>query len=270
MTIFWPGSKSKPIPATEKSSVIPILVGGCPFSGVQLMGAILGSHPSVYSVRPVKTEDESATSNKKNNGFSRVFDVQISSLPEDYSHWCEASPANILYTDDIIETLGADVRILNIVRDARDVVFSSRPGRGSWRSRVSPERWLDYIAAGRRVGAYPQVMTIRYEDIITHYDDVIAYVCQFIGLEPVEELMRFPGSKEAGNQREWFLQRDICDDCSPIGGWMNASADASVVETLHHPQIKPMLKYYMYLPGIKQILLGRLKQTLRHLFNRLK
>ena len=81
------------------------------------------------------------------------------------------------------EAIPEGVAILHIVRHPFDVLTSHNPASGRKRH-ISPERWLDEMAALRRLlgSGRKGVLVVRYEDLVTAPDALLARIGQAFGL----------------------------------------------------------------------------------------
>jgi hypothetical protein len=94
--------------------------------------------------------------------------------------WAEKSPANVFYFDRIREHFHERVRLIQIVRDGRDVVLSEHPSKPGeqW---VPVQRWKAAVTAGLDCR---NVLTVMYQDLVLDFQAQIERICAFIG-EPV-------------------------------------------------------------------------------------
>jgi hypothetical protein len=119
---------------------------------------------------------------------------------------CDQTPRNLYYLDDILR-LYPQARVIQMVRDPRDVVLSQKY---RWRRRslggsAIPRRevvrsWANYhpitmgllwrggIQAGERFARHPRVMTLRFEDLLAAPEARVRALCEFLGL-PFEPAM---------------------------------------------------------------------------------
>lgn len=125
------------------------------------------------------------------------------------SRWCEKTPRNLLYADRLAAVF-PDLRFIHIVRDGRDVV-SSMLEKGFWPiaaghefPRMSRYRgpvtldlaasyWADVLelgavtTAGLPPGSY---LELRFEDLIADPRARLQEVCDFLGEDFSEDLLR--------------------------------------------------------------------------------
>lgn len=189
----------------------PIIIGGCGRSGTTLLLTILGAHPHIYSL-PSETNAfldwNTEDGNKKfKPNMGRFYRYLIGSdIPEGATRWCEKSPRNVRHFGKILSFFENEVKIIHIVRDGRDVTLSHHPKEPNnyW---VSPERWVNDVKAGLEFRDHPQVLTIKYENLIQSYRQTITKVCDFINEEFSEEL------------EEWWENSNIRQDSLPKKAW---------------------------------------------------
>lgn len=109
----------------------------------------------------------------------------------EYKYWVDHTPANIQYTDTLLEMF-PNSKFIHIVRDGRAVAASILPL--DWGPNVitkAADMWkakLSYgLAAELRYGE-DKFMRIRYEDLVLCPEKSLSKICEFIGIQ-FEELM---------------------------------------------------------------------------------
>lgn len=106
-------------------------------------------------------------------------DLKLAGLKET---WCEE------YIPFLIEN---GFKCLLILRDPRDVITSLNHGRGrSYGGRIKPmlyniRTWRKSVAFSLQMSGNPDFMVIRYEDLVTRPEVVLAQVCEFLALPAV-------------------------------------------------------------------------------------
>lgn len=101
------------------------------------------------------------------------------------SRWGDKTPSYVLSIDEIL-AVWPNARVLNMVRDGRDVALSIIPlpfgGNNVW---AAGRDWARGIRAGVAAAArHPeQVLTVRYEDLVADPQVEIPRVCDFLGLD---------------------------------------------------------------------------------------
>lgn len=211
----------------------PVIVGGCERSGTSLLQSIVSAHPDIFAVEA----ETWAFCYGSAAGFLGNKPVRISrllkalgseqSLPS-CTRWCEKSPANIFYFKDILNYFSGNVKLIYIIRDGRDVVSSMHPGNSAkpW---VSIERWVEAVEEGYRYKDDKRVLTIRYEDLITDFENTIKRVCEHIGVNADTNIMN------------WHQHATIKSSVNLIGNAVNKITNKSIRkferDDFKHPQI---------------------------------
>lgn len=171
----------------HRMSKRPVFIGGCGRSGTTMMLSLLSAHPSVYAI-PYETHAFAPGPYPPDGDSGLPFELvhlhtallQPSESLEGRSRWCEKTPGNIHFADRILTYFGVDARFIHMVRDGRAVVTSRHRHHAPQRYWVTPERWIRDVAAGRHAETHPQVLTVRYEDVVEDYRDVMRTVCRFL------------------------------------------------------------------------------------------
>ncbi len=173
--------------ASKKFTAPPVIIGGCERSGTSLFQSIVSAHPDIFAI-----DDETWTfcygpaagfKGNKPIRITRLYKALGSrEVPHGRARWSEKSPANVFYFDSILKYFSNNVRLINIIRDGRDVVSSMHPDDSS-RPWVSIDRWVEAMEEGYRYKDNSQVLTIKYEDLITNYNATIELVCKHIGVD---------------------------------------------------------------------------------------
>ncbi len=123
---------------------------------------------------------------------------------------CDQTPRNVLYTKEILE-LYPGARIVNMVRDPRDVLLSQK---GKWKRRFLGAKgiplrealrsWVNYhpitisklwnssVAAAAGVAGEDRVRSLRFEDLLADPDGTVREVCDFVGLPFSADMLAVP------------------------------------------------------------------------------
>ncbi len=113
---------------------------------------------------------------------------------------CEQTPRNLFYIDNVLNTF-PDARIINMVRDPRDILLSQK---NRWKrhflgdkspARESVRAWLSYHPittsmlwnlSVNTINKYQddkRIITVRFEDILDEPEHIMRKICDFIGIE---------------------------------------------------------------------------------------
>jgi len=233
----------------------PIIIGGCPRSGTTLLLSILSCHPKLYAIgdetgalcpRSSLAPHGSKFTIRKDKIIKYMIDE---ALDTDAERWCEKTPRNVLAYETLIHHFGKNTKVLNIVRDGRDVVTSRHPSNRNTYY-VSVEKWIHTIEAGLTVSDNPRVFTLRYEDLVLDYEDELRRVCEFLELDFVDDFLNYPESariKGTAEKDAWNRQRTAVHNAS-IGRYKHPEHCDVIHRFMATPRAVDLLEYYRYSP----------------------
>ena len=116
---------------------------------------------------------------------------------------CEKTPQNVFYLDEILRYI-PNVKIINMVRDPRAVLLSQknkgkrsdRAEYGRYRTKREDLRlrinyhpitisrlWNSSVSAGTQFLSHPQVINVRFEDLLAQSEEEVQRVCEFVGID---------------------------------------------------------------------------------------
>ena len=235
----------------------PIIIGGCGRSGTTLLLSILSCHPHIFGIAEETVAlcpDGYGADGLYNPApdinapfqMEKIYSYLIEhDIPAHYRRWCEKTPRNVLTIGKIIDYFGEPVRFIHIVRDGRDVVTSRHPHDPA-RFWTTPDRWVQDVSAGRTFENHPQVLTIRYEDLLYEYEKTVRRVCTFIEEDFDPAFLAYPHSAKINQSGAWFgPAREISTQA--IGRWRKPEFVARISELLREPGARALLNYYDYL-----------------------
>lgn len=235
----------------------PVIIGGCARSGTTLLLSILSCHPKILAI-----EEETGafcpsayipSGYNPNPDLDATIDLTLIyrylnriNISSEYELWCEKKPRNVLFIKRIINLFRERVRFIHLVRDGRDVIVSRHPQDPSkyW---VNVQRWVQDVGAGKEFFEHPQVLTIRYEDLIENYIFVVGQLCEFIGVDFVDEFKYYPRNAKIIQDAAWFQQAYPLNPKS-IGRWKYQVYSNRVKEIYNEPQAVDLLKFFGYIP----------------------
>lgn len=117
--------------------------------------------------------------------YKALLDVRPSSVGK--SHWVEKTPKNAYYAEYLYSIM-PDMRLINMVRDGRDVALSMQ--NVMWGEKdyfKALDWWADEVAVTNGViASLPSgnVLTVRYEDLACSPEATVHEVYGFLALEP--------------------------------------------------------------------------------------
>ena len=133
---------------------------------------------------------------------------------------CDQTPRNVFYIADILE-LYPNARIINMIRDPRDVLLSQKR---KWKRRFLGgsdlpikemlRDWMNYhpitishiwrtaINTADRFAQHDRVISIYFEELLRHPEATVKSVCDFVGTTYTDEMLQVPqvGSSVAEDQ----------------------------------------------------------------------
>jgi hypothetical protein len=233
----------------ERFDKPPIIIGGCGRSGTSLLLSVLSAHPHVLAI-PAETKALCPTAYSKKVDLNAPFlldrlraALQAVEPKPGAQRWCEKSPKNVLFFGRLLEFFGDHVRLINIVRDGRDVITSRHPKnpRGSW---VAIDRWINDVRAGTHFDSHPQVLVVKYEDLVLKFAESVGRICEFLN-EDVNALMTWHQHTTVRSHHAW--PSDVAEvHGASIGKWRQAQYAEQVAEMMADSEAVSLLKHYGY------------------------
>lgn len=229
----------------------PIIIGGCGRSGTTLLLSILSCHPHIFAINEeTRTFCQKAymvpPDHEADFKLKKLFTYLLNtSIPATCTRWCEKTPKNVQVFQRILDYYGKNVRILNIVRDGRDVITSHHPSNSShyW---ITADRWIADVKAGLQFDNHPQVKTIRYEDLISDYLPTVQSILSFLNEEFCQSFLQYDKETHINKNAAWFGNAKPIHSSS-IGRWKKPEYKTRVSELLKKPEAIRLLKKYTYL-----------------------
>lgn len=124
--------------------------------------------------------------------------------------WVEKSPVYTLHLG-LIEELYPDAQYIHLVRDARDVVASTRE-RWGWRVALGTalRKWRLYVTTARAFGAKvgpARYLELRYEDLVADPERKMRSVLEFVGEPWDQAVLEYDSANERIGDHHIELQR---------------------------------------------------------------
>lgn len=241
----------------------PIIIGGCGRSGTTLLLALLGAHPEVHAI-PHETRlfclfaEQSQDPVERRELFEHPdFSTEArlaqlakllakDSIRPSARRWCEKTPRNVLCFDEIAESFGGRVKLVEIVRDGRDVVLSRHPLQPD-KSWTSPARWVRDVAAGRRHAERLNVHTLRYEDLVREPQTTLATLGAYLGLERLDEFDDWREQTNIQRSGAWRASEVQPLSTAAIGRWRAQPDHPKIRALMAEPGARELLEYHGYL-----------------------
>ncbi len=226
----------------------PIFIVGCGRSGTTILQAILGAHPQIFAI---PKETKIYLRNKRRAAkflnsiyFKAKFFITLikQNIPKGKKRWCEKTPRHIHSINEIFEDFNNKVKIINIVRDCRDVVLSTHPIYGD--NYVSVERWIKDVEEGKKWESHKCVYTIKYEDLVFSTEIEIKKLLLFLGADDIN-LMDFEKKTNVIEHSAWEGKVKSLNTES-VGKWKSHKNDL-IDEIMSNQEVINLLKHYKYI-----------------------
>jgi Sulfotransferase domain/Sulfotransferase family len=234
-------------------SAPPIIIAGSRNSGVKQLLSILSCHPNIHVTGSIglnypKHHPLSPEADRNNDRFHTKEACSSNAIDQKHlfykllckpvllsaKRWAGASRLAVLAYGRLLKQFGKNIRIINVVRDGRDVIVESNK-KVMAKFLVDSEQWVYDIKASIEFEAHPQILTVRYEDLVQDYDKTIREICRFIGESDLAPFLSYP--KNAS----------IIEDGYWIGKWMQAQYSERIEHLLANPDATKYLKHYGYM-----------------------
>jgi len=154
---------------------------------------------------------------------------------------CDQTPRNVFYINEILQNF-PNARIINMVRDPRDVLLSQK---NKWRRRYFGASGIPFREVIRSYFNYhpitiskiwntainsaktpknDRIKTIRYEDLISNDKDTLLDLCKFLGIIFHEDMLKVPN---IGSSTQVDNNNLLGVDKSKIRKWENGGLISS-------------------------------------------
>ncbi|MBD3242570.1 MAG: hypothetical protein GF331_18415 [Chitinivibrionales bacterium] len=226
----------------------PITICGCARSGTTLLLAILDAHPHIWGMDEVdmftEWERDPRTGAPRPRRIDRLYrHILFSSIPSATTRYCEKRPGNVRFLNEIIAYLDSQVRVIHLVRDARDVLTSRHPLRPDeyW---VDIDRWVTDVRAGLALRQHPCVLTERYEDLVGDFDKTAERIASHIG-ENCAPLRQWRHATGIRKSKAWFTGVHDVHRRS-VGKWRDASHRKRLEQIMADSRVVALLEELGY------------------------
>ncbi len=229
----------------------PIMILGSPRSGTTLLLSILAAHPSIFAIPKqtyafdVWTENNGMLMPARIDRLYREFIIR--KIPASATRWLEKTPRHVQNLDKILKYFDNKIKIIHLIRDGRDVVVSKHPAymnrRKYW---VSVERWTGDVKFAYELSKHSSnIYNVKYEDLITNYDNEIVKLFEFLGEEYSEELKAWYKNTTIKKSKHWGDKVQNIHS-KAIGKWKNDEHKERMEEFYANPEAVALLKQLNY------------------------
>ncbi len=163
---------------------------GCGHSGTTLLATILATHPDIH----LPLYESGAMMPPVN--WRRLLNLDQEAAAAGKPFLLEKTPAHVERIAKIRGLLPG-AKFIFLVRDGRDVTLSLGKRYNSQERGLA--RWIDANAKGAAQMDRADVLTVRYEDIVTDAARELRRICQFLGLAYTGDLLRYHEKRQVWN-----------------------------------------------------------------------
>jgi hypothetical protein len=228
----------------------PVIICGCGRSGTSLLLAILDAHPHIKGI-DYETNIfvwKRYFRSPRINGFIhrlRIFNQLIrDNIKPSARRWCEKTPRNVLYLEQILKELNEKVKIIHIIRDGRDVCTSYHPTTKGYH--VPIYRWIQDVDAGLAFADHPKVLTMRYENLVQKFDETIRVILDFLNEPYTGDLISFHKTSQINDHSAWFNGIRPLDTTS-IGKWKRKEHEERMRDFYQDEKAMDQLRFLKYI-----------------------
>ena len=137
---------------------------------------------------------------------------------------CDQTPRNVFYIKDILAVY-PEARIINMIRDPRDVLLSQKrkwkrrflggsdmPLKETFRDWVNyhpitiSHIWRTAVNAADQIAQHERVISIYFEELLTHPETTVKRICDFVNISYTDTMLQVPqvGSSVAEDRPQQF------------------------------------------------------------------
>jgi LPS sulfotransferase NodH len=161
------------------------------------------------------------------------------------AEWGDKTPYYVRHIDELRRVF-PEARIVNLVRDGRDVALSLlRVPFGPGNVWGAAHMWRDAVDAGDRAAEElgDDMLTIRYEDLVADPASVVPEVCSFLEIRYEPAMLAIeesPAGRIASGQERWFTEIRRGIGARSVGRWRRemASRDVALFDEIAGAQLE--------------------------------
>lgn len=153
----------------------PIFVVGSGHSGTSIMLKILSNHSHIYAI---EGESDCFIWLGLISKLRRFMSWNKLTLKTGAERWAEKTPKHLWYLKDIFNYY-PDAKVIVMLRDGRDVALSQSKTWGCFEQAV--KRWAEEYRIAEQYLHNPNVMMVKYEELVTNSTRTLTDLFDFIG-----------------------------------------------------------------------------------------
>lgn len=234
----------------------PLIIGACPRSGTTLLLAILGADPNLFAIAnqtyAFDQWQEYQNPGEKDRHYrptrlDRLYrEFLFKKISAKAQRWVEKTPKHVQSFLKILDYLGDKVLLIHVVRDGRDVVTSKHPKHSPQDYWVSVQRWIDDVSIGLSLKDHPQVLTIRYEDLVKDFGQTMQKIYHFMQEPLPENLQEWKSKTTIQKSKHWAQPvQNLYNDA--IARWKRPEHIERLAEIMAEGKALEILKQLKYI-----------------------
>ena len=172
----------------------PVYIVGCGHSGTSIMLAILSNHAAFYPI----TYESALFKKSEPEIRATMLEWDQKCIEAGKKRWVEKTPPHIFQIKKfLLHRPGS--KFIIMLRDGRDVVCSlkHRVEYKNFEERV--ERWIYDNLAGLPYHNHPNVMLVKYEDLVSVTEKTLRHIFDFLEEEYSDQVLNYQQ-----NQKYWY------------------------------------------------------------------
>jgi len=173
---------------------------------------------------------------------------------------CEQTPKNMYYLDEILAFF-PQAKVINMVRDQRDVLLSQK---NKWKRRflgasaiplseairsyinyhplLTAKVWNSSLEHSSKFINTTRVKIIKFEELLADANSVVKEICQFLDIDFQEEMLKVP---VVGSSTEQDTKNELLIDSSKIEKWKSGGLSYAEIY-LSQLMSKSMMQEFKY------------------------
>jgi len=194
----------------------PVFIVGCGHSGTSIMLAILGNHPHFYPITYESALFKQSESEIRNT--MQEWDREC--LEAGKKRWIEKTPPHIFQIQKFLLHRPQSKFIL-MLRDGRDVVCSLRHREAYQSFEARIDRWVYDNLAGLPYWNHPNVIVVKYEDLIAKTAKILTKIFDFLGEQYTDEILKYHQQEKCWYHQEITKPETVLtqDDHHKLRNW---------------------------------------------------
>tara|TARA_B100001758_G_C18393406_1_gene604369 strand:+ start:337 stop:1347 length:1011 start_codon:yes stop_codon:yes gene_type:complete len=157
---------------------------------------------------------------------------------------CEQTPQNLYYIEEILQFF-PDSKVINLIRDQRDVLFSQK---NKWKRRflgaksipffevlrsyinyhpiLTSRVWNSSMSWTMKYIHHPRVKIVKFEDLLNNPENIVKDICNFLAIDFKHEMLEVP---IIGSSLENDSKSILMIDNSKINRWKSGGLSDSEI-----------------------------------------